>query len=56
VLYDSAATAIRAYDIQATSTVIIVGRDGRVAYAGVGAGQDLSGILGRLLSTESRSP
>jgi thiol-disulfide isomerase/thioredoxin len=58
VLFDSAATAIRAYDIQATSTVIIVGRDGRVAYAGVGAGQDLSGILGRLLSTdtESRSP
>lgn len=58
VLYDSAATAIRAYDIQATSTVIIVGRDGRVAYAGVGAGQDLSAILGRLLAadTESGSP
>ena len=55
VLFDSAATAIRAYDIQATSTVIIVGRDGRVAYAGVGAGQDLSGILGRLLSAETQS-
>ena len=52
VLYDSAATAIRAYDIQATSTVIIIGTDGRVAYTGVGAAQDLSRALARLLSTD----
>lgn len=51
VLYDSAATAIRAYDIQATSTVIIVGADGKVAYAGVGAGQDLTAALTRILAT-----
>lgn len=49
VLYDSAGTAIRAYDIQATSTVIIMGRDGKVAYAGVGAGQDLSTALDRVV-------
>lgn len=53
VLYDSSAAAIRAYDIQATSTVIIVGADGRVAYAGVGAAQDISRALARLLSTDT---
>lgn len=52
VLYDSAATAIRAYDIQATSTVIIVGADGRVAYTGVGGAQDLSGALARLFPND----
>lgn len=52
VLYDSAATAIRAYDVQATSTVIIVGRDGRVAYAGVGAAQELSAALARIVGTD----
>jgi predicted transcriptional regulator len=53
VLYDSAATAIRAYDIQATSTVILIGADGKVAYAGVGAAQDLSRALTRLLATDT---
>lgn len=48
VLYDSSATAIRAYDIQATSTVIIVGADGLVKYAGVGSRQDLETALKRL--------
>jgi cytochrome c biogenesis protein CcmG/thiol:disulfide interchange protein DsbE len=50
VLYDSAGTATRSYDIQATSTIIIIGPDGRVAYTGVGASQDISGVLGRLLA------
>lgn len=52
VLFDSAATAVRAYDVQATSTVFIVGRDGRVAYAGVGAAQELSAALARILGTD----
>jgi len=59
VLYDSAATAIRAYDIQATSSVIIIGADGKVAYTGVGGAQDLAGALTRLLDhdpTPQRSP
>lgn len=52
VLFDSAATAVRAYDVQATSTVFIIARDGRVAYAGVGAAQQLSAALTRILSTD----
>lgn len=59
VLYDSAATAIRAYDIQATSSVIIIGADGKVAYTGVGGAQDLAGALTRLLDgdpSQHRSP
>ncbi len=52
VLYDSAATAIRAYDIQATSSVIIIGADGKVAYTGVGGEQDLVGVLTRLLDND----
>jgi thiol-disulfide isomerase/thioredoxin len=50
VLYDSAGIGSRSYDIQATSTIIIIGADGRVAYTGVGASQDISGVLGRLLA------
>jgi len=50
VLYDSAGAGSRSYDIQATSTIIIIGSDGRVAYTGVGASQDISGVLGRLLA------
>ena len=52
VLYDSAATAIRAYDIQATSSVIIIGADGKVVYTGVGGAQDLSGALTRLFNSD----
>ena len=51
-LFDSAATAVRAYDVQATSTVFIVGRDGRVAYAGVGAAQELTTALARIVGTD----
>lgn len=52
VLFDSAAAAVRAYDVQATSTVFIVGRDGRVAYAGVGAAQELTAALTRIVGTD----
>jgi thiol-disulfide isomerase/thioredoxin len=52
VLYDSAATAIRAYDIQATSSVILIGADGKVAYTGVGGAQDLAGALTRMLDSD----
>lgn len=55
VLYDSAATAVRAYDVQATSTVFIIGRDGRVAYAGVGAAQELSAALTRIVGPDPTS-
>ena len=55
VIYDSASTAVRAYDIQATSSVIIIGADGRVAYTGVGGVQDLAGTLTRLLDHDPTS-
>jgi thiol-disulfide isomerase/thioredoxin len=55
VLFDSSAAAIRAYDIQATSTVIIVAADGRVTYAGVGAAQDLDAALNRLFASDPAS-
>ena len=56
VLYDSAATAIRAYDIQATSSVIIIGADGKVAYTGVGGAQDLASALTRLFDRDRSLP
>ena len=56
VLYDSAATAIRAYDVQATSTVFIIGADGRVTYAGVGGSQELMTPLARVAGTSSPTP
>ena len=49
VLYDSSSAAIRAYDIQATSSVVLIGADGKVAYTGVGGRQDLIAALTRLL-------
>ena len=55
VLYDSSAAAVRAYDVQATSTIYIVGRDGRVAYAGVGAAQELSAALARIVGSDPPS-
>lgn len=59
VLYDSSAAAIRAYDIQATSSVVLIGADGKVVYTGVGGTQDLAGALTRLLDNDPslhRSP
>ena len=55
VIYDSASAAVRAYDIQATSSVIIIDADGRVAYTGVGGVQDLAGALTRLLDNDPTS-
>lgn len=56
VLYDSASSAVRAYDVQATSTVFIIGQDGRVAYAGVGGSQELMTPLARVATTSSPTP
>lgn len=56
VLYDSASAAVGAYEVQATSTVYILGPDGRVAYAGVGGSQDLMVPLARLVGTSPPTP
>ena len=44
-LYDSAGVSTRAYGAPTTSFVVIVDRAGKVAYAGLGATQDLATAL-----------
>lgn len=53
-LWDARGAAVRAFQAATTSIVILVGADGKVAYAGVGGSQDLVGAVARLL--ESGSP
>jgi thiol-disulfide isomerase/thioredoxin len=47
-LYDDQGTSIRAYQVPATSYVVIVDRSGKVAYTGLGGTQDLDGALRRV--------
>lgn len=49
VYYDASGKAVSAYDVEATSFVVIIGRDGKVAYTGVGDKQDLDAELKRVL-------
>lgn len=44
-LWDARGNAVRAYEAPTTSVVVILDGDGRVAYTGVGAGQDLVGAM-----------
>lgn len=44
-LWDDKGVAVRAYKAPATSYVVIVDREGKVAYSGVGGQQDLQGAL-----------
>jgi peroxiredoxin len=47
-LYDDEGVSTRAYGAPATSYVVIVDRDGRVAYTGLGADQELLPVLRRV--------
>ena len=47
-LYDDEGTSTRAYAAPTTSYVVIVDRDGRVAYTGSGGDQDILGALRRV--------
>lgn len=49
VYYDDSGKATQAYDVAATSFVVIIGRDGKVAYTGVGDKQNLDAALRRVL-------
>ncbi len=42
MLYDRAGTAVDAYDVPATSYVVVIDRRGKVVYTGSGGGQDLT--------------
>ena len=48
VLWDGRGAATRAYHAPTTSYIVILDADGRVAYTGVGADQDISGALARI--------
>jgi thiol-disulfide isomerase/thioredoxin len=47
-LYDDQGTSIRAYQVPATSYVVIVDRAGKVAYTGLGGTQDFDVVLRRV--------
>jgi thiol-disulfide isomerase/thioredoxin len=49
VYYDKSGKATDAYDVAATSFVVIIDRKGRVAYTGVGDKQDLEAAIRRVL-------
>ncbi len=48
-LYDRRGNAVAAYDVPATSYVVIIDKDGKVAYTGLGEDQDLDAALARLV-------
>jgi len=49
-LWDASGAAVRAYNASTTSIVVLLDRDGNVAYTGVGGGQDLAAAVAELLS------
>ncbi|HEY8309993.1 MAG TPA: TlpA disulfide reductase family protein [Gemmatimonadaceae bacterium] len=49
VYYDASGKATDAYDVAATSFVVIIDRKGKVAYTGVGDKQDLDAAIRRVL-------
>ncbi len=50
-LWDARGAAVRAYNATTTSIVVMLDRDGNVAYTGVGPQQDLKGALEELLGS-----
>jgi thiol-disulfide isomerase/thioredoxin len=49
VLYDDQGVSIRAYDVPATSYVVIVDGAGKVAYTGIGGAQDIEAVLRKVI-------
>ncbi len=49
VYYDQSGKAVSAYDVAATSFVVIIDRHGKVAYTGVGDKQDLDAAIKKVL-------
>jgi thiol-disulfide isomerase/thioredoxin len=52
-LYDTEGTSIRAYQVPATSYVVIVDRSGKVAYTGSGRTQDFERVLRTVTKNQS---
>lgn len=49
VYYDGSGDATRAFEVEATSFVVVIDRNGKVVYTGVGDKQDLDAALNRAL-------
>jgi predicted transcriptional regulator len=49
VYYDESGKAVSAYDVAATSFVVIIDKQGKVAYTGVGDKQDLDAAIRKVL-------
>ena len=49
VYYDESGKAVQAYEVEATSFVVIIDKKGKVAYTGVGDKQDLEAAIRRVL-------
>jgi thiol-disulfide isomerase/thioredoxin len=54
-LYDTEGTSIRAYQVPATSYVVIIDRAGKVAYTGSGGTQDFERVL-RTITQDQSTP
>jgi thiol-disulfide isomerase/thioredoxin len=54
IFYDHAGDAAEQYDAPATSFVVIIDRDGRVTYTGVGGKQDLDAEIAKALESRRR--
>lgn len=50
VLYDDEGASIRAFQVPATSYVVILDRAGKVVYTGTGGSQDFDGVLRQVTS------
>lgn len=48
VLYDDEGESQRAYDVAATSYVVIIDRAGKIVYTGTGGSQSFGAVLGRV--------
>jgi thiol-disulfide isomerase/thioredoxin len=48
-LYDTKGTATEAYDVPATSYVVLVDKNGKVVYTGVGGKQDLEKAIQKVM-------
>jgi thiol-disulfide isomerase/thioredoxin len=51
-VFDARGAAVRAYNAQTTSIVVMLDAQGRVAYTGVGGDQNLTAAIERLLASE----
>jgi len=49
MLYDTNGNAVTAYDVPATSYVVLVDRSGKVVYTGLGGDQDLAAALKKVM-------